>query len=122
MTAVTLREWHGVKPVALPSGTATTTRLRTTPADETLLDAVSAQLGRLRRGDLAAVSRLEPPVPGQDSVARRQARQDGLNSRKRNLTALSSARWANAIIAANDARRRSSQGAQDRHIAALRAV
>jgi hypothetical protein len=39
MTAVKLREWRGVKPVPGPSGAAITTRLRTTPEDDTVLDA-----------------------------------------------------------------------------------
>jgi hypothetical protein len=119
MTAVRLREWHGVKPVAEPAGTAITTRLRVTPTDEAVLDAVAGHLGRLRRADLASVSRPEPPIPSHDKPRQRQARRDGLNTRKRDLTALSSARWANAIIAANDAQRRSSKGAQERHIVGL---
>ena len=41
MTAVRLREWHGMKPAAGPSGAAITTRLRTTPADEAVLDALA---------------------------------------------------------------------------------
>ena len=41
MTAVKLREWRGVKPVPGPSGAAITTRLRITPADESVLDAVA---------------------------------------------------------------------------------
>ena len=34
VTAVRLREWRGVKPVAGPCGMAITTRLRTTLEDE----------------------------------------------------------------------------------------
>ena len=49
MTAERLREWRGVKPVPGPSGAAITTRLRTTPEDEAVLDAVAGHLGRLRR-------------------------------------------------------------------------
>jgi len=41
MTAVKLREWRGAKPVAQPHGTAITTRLRTTQADDAVLDAVA---------------------------------------------------------------------------------
>lgn len=37
-----LREWRGVKPVAAPTGVAISTRLRTTAADEHVLDAVAA--------------------------------------------------------------------------------
>jgi IS605 OrfB family transposase len=120
MTAVRLREWRGVTPVAGPSGAAITTRLRTTPADEAVLDAVAGHLGRLRRADLAQVCR--PALPVADSGECRQARRDGLNSRKRYLTALSSSRWANAVIAANDAQYRASQDAQGRHLADLRAA
>jgi IS605 OrfB family transposase len=98
------------------------TRLRTTPADEAVLDAVAGHLGRLRRADLARVCRPVPPGPGLGDAGTRQARRDGLNSRKQGLTALSSARWANAIIAANDAQYRLSRDAQYRHIAGLRAA
>jgi hypothetical protein len=104
MTAEKLREWPGIKPVAAPSGTAITTRLRVTPADESVLDAVAGHLGRLRRADLSAVSRPEPLNAGLDAAGKQRARQNRLNSRKRDLTALSSARWANAVIAANSAR------------------
>jgi hypothetical protein len=58
--------------------------------------------------------------PSLDDAGKRQARRDGLNWRKKELTALSSARWANAIVAANDGQYRLSQDAQDRHIAGLR--
>lgn len=122
MTAARLREWRGVKPVASPPGTAVTTRLRVTIADEAVLDAVAGHLGRLRRADLAAVSRPGVPASGLDAAGRRQARRDGLNFRKRGLTALSSSRWAHAVIAANDAQCKSSRDAQDRHIAGLRAA
>jgi hypothetical protein len=57
-----------------------------------------------------------------DTEARRQARRDRLNTRKSGLTAESSARWANAIIAANDDQYRLSRDAQDRHIVGLRAA
>jgi hypothetical protein len=122
MTAVRLREWRGVKPVAGPSGTAIRTRLRITHADEVVLDAVAGHLGRLRRADLARVCRPAPPAAGLREAGRRQARRDGLNSRKHGLTALSSARWANAVIAANDGQYRASRDAQDRHIAGLHAA
>ncbi len=97
------------------------TRLRVTSADEVVLDAVAGHLGRLRRADLAAVSHPEPHALKLDA-AERQVRRDGPNARKRDLTALSSARWANAIISANDAQYRSVREAQDRHIADLRAA
>jgi IS605 OrfB family transposase len=122
MTAERLREWHGVKPVAGPSGAAITTRLLTTPADDAVLDAVAGHLGRLRRTDLARVCRPAPLATGMGEAGNRQARRDGLNSRKQGLTALSSARWANAIISANDAQYRISRDAQGRHIADLRAA
>ena len=121
MTAVTLRQWRGVKPTAGPPGAAIVTRLRVTSADEVVLDAVAGHLGRLRRADLAAVSHPEPLALKLDA-AERQVRRDGPNARKRDLTALSSARWANAIISANDAQYRSVREAQDRHIADLRAA
>ena len=91
MTTVRLREWRGVKPVAGPSGEAITTRLRTTVADEAVLDAVASHLGRLRRADLALACRPVPPPAGMGEAERRRACRDELNSRKRELTALSSA-------------------------------
>jgi IS605 OrfB family transposase len=122
VTAVRLREWRGVKPVAGPSGAAITTRLRVTPADEAVLDAVAGHLGRLRRADLAAVSRPEPRVPELDASGRRQARRDGLNARKRDLTAPSSSRWAHSVMSANDAQCRSARDAQGRHAVGLGAA
>jgi hypothetical protein len=102
VSAEKLREWRGVKLVAAPSGVAITTRLRTAAADEAVLDAVADHVGRLRRADLARVSRPRPLAPGSDADGRRQARRDRLNTRKASLTAESSSRWANAIIGAND--------------------
>ena len=122
MTSVRLREWRGVKPVAAPSGVAIATRLRTSAEDEQVLDAVAEHLGRLRRADLARVVRLEPVDPSLDADARRQARRGRLNTRKAALTAQSSARWANAIIAANDDQYRLARDAQYRHIVGLRAA
>ena len=116
-----LRQWRGVKPVAKPSGVAITTRLRTTAEDERVLDLVAAHLGRLRRTDLAAVTRPVPLDPSLDGDAKRQARRDRLNDRKGRLTAQSSARWANAIIGGNDAQYRLARDAQHRHIIGLRA-
>ena len=121
MTVEKLRRWRGVKPVAGPSGAAITTRLRTNEADERVLDTVAAHLGRLRRADLVAVSRPAPSDPVLDVTARREARRHRLNQRKGGLTAQSSARWANAIIRANDDQRRLSRDAQRRHIIGLRA-
>jgi hypothetical protein len=122
VTAVKLREWHGVKPVAGPAGAAITTRLRVTPEDERVLDLVAEHVGGLRRADLAAVSRPAPLDPAMDDEARRQARRDRLNTRKKALTAQSSARWANAIIAGNDAQCRLARDAQHRHLIGLRAA
>jgi hypothetical protein len=122
MTVVGLRKWRGVKPVAGPSGTAITTRLRMTGADKSVLDAVAMHLGRLRRADLATVSRPESLGTELDSAGRQQARRNELNSRKRELTALSSSRWAHSVISANDRQYRSSRDAQHRHIADLRAA
>lgn len=122
MTAVKLREWRGVKSAAGPSGAAITTRLRITPADEAVLDAVAGHLGRLRRADLTQTCRPAPSARGTGETGSRQARRDGLNARKRCLTELSSARWANAVIAGNDAQYRRSRDAQDRHITDLHAA
>jgi hypothetical protein len=122
VAAVKLRQWRGVKPVGGPAGVAITTRFRTTPEDERVLDLVADHMGRLRRSDLAAVARPEPLVPTETATAKRQARRDRLNTRKTALTAKSSARWANAIIAANDAQYRSARDAQHRHIIGLRAA
>jgi IS605 OrfB family transposase len=83
---------------------------------------VAGHLGRLRRADLARVCRPAPPPADAGEAGRRQARRDGLNRRKQGLTALSSARWANAVIAANDAQYRACLEAQDRHIASLHAA
>ena len=102
MTAEKLREWRGVKPVAGPRGVAITTRLRTTAADECVLDAVADHLGRLRRADLAAVCRPEPLPFGVDADARRRVRRERLTNRKVGLTAQPIARWANAIFVANN--------------------
>lgn len=122
MTAVRLREWRGVNPVAGPSGVAIRTRLRLTAADEAVLDAVAGHLGRLRRADLARVCRPALLAAGPGEAGKRPTRRDGLNSRKQGLTALSSVRWAHAVIVANDAQCRASRDAQDRHIAGLRAA
>ncbi|HEX7428914.1 MAG TPA: hypothetical protein VF328_18780 [Mycobacterium sp.] len=79
--------------VAGPSGTAITTRLRLMPGDEYVLDLLAEHLGRLRRADLAGVTRPAPLKPTLDGAAKRRARRDRLNNRKRALTAESSARW-----------------------------
>ena len=122
VTAVRLREWRGVKPVVGPAGAAITTRLRTTPEDERVLDLVAQHVGGLRRADLATASRPEPLDPAMEDSARRQARRDRLNTRKKALTAQSSARWANAIIAGNDDQYRLAREAQHRHLIGLRAA
>jgi hypothetical protein len=87
-----------------------------------VLDAVARHLGRLRRTDLAAASRPEPLDAGMDGPGRRQARRVRLNARKRHLAALSSARWAHAIVSANDAQNRRSQDSRERHIADMHAA
>ncbi len=122
MSIERLREWHGVKPVAAPPGAAITTRLHTTAEDEFVLDAVADHVGRLRRADLAARCHPTPLPAGLNADARRQVRRDRLNNRKKSLTAQSSARWANAIIGANDDQYRLSRDAQSRHIVGLRAA
>lgn len=122
MTAQKLREWRGVKPVAAPAGVAITTRVRTTPDDEQVLDLVGEHLGRLRRTDLVGVCRPVPVDQTLDNAGKRQARRGRLNNRKKALTAQSSARWANAIIAANDEQYRLARDAQHRHIIGLRAA
>jgi hypothetical protein len=122
VTAVRLREWRGVKPVAGPCGVAITTRLPTTPEDEHVLDLVAEHLGALRRADLAAITRPDPADPAIDGAAKRRARRYRLNTRKTALTAQSSARWANAIIAANDAQYRLARDVQHRRIVGLRAA
>ena len=120
MTLEKRREWRGVKPVAGPSGVTIGTRLRTTSEDEGVLDLVAEHLGALRRADLTAVCRPQQLPTDMDTDARRQERRDRLNTRKAALTAESSARWANAIIAANDDQYRLSRDAQHRHIVGLR--
>jgi IS605 OrfB family transposase len=122
VTAVKLREWRGVKPVAAPGGVAITTRLRTTPEDESVLDLVAEHLGSLRREDLGRVCRPVPLDPSLDGAANRQVRRDRRNTRKKALTAQSSARWANAIIVGNDTQYRSARDAQHRHIIGLKAA
>jgi hypothetical protein len=117
-----LREWRGVKPVAAPCGVAIGARLRTTAADERVLDAVAAHLGRLRRADLTAVCRPEPLPADLAADERRQVRRERLNARKKALTAQSSARWANAIIAGNDDQYRLARDAQFRHLMGLKAA
>jgi hypothetical protein len=107
-----------VKPVAGPCGVAISTRVRTAGDDERVLELLAEHLGRLRRADLATVARSEPLAPGLDGAARRHR----LNTRKAALTAQSSARWANAVIAANDEQYRLSRDAQYRHIIGVRAA
>ena len=98
--------------MAGPCGVAITTRLRTTPDDEQVLDLVAEHLGRLRGADLAAITRPKPLDRAMDEAAKRQEHGNRLNTRKKTLTAKSSARWANAIIAGNDDRYRLARDAQ----------
>jgi hypothetical protein len=122
VTAVQLREWRGVKPVAGPAGVAITTRLRIASDDERLLDLVAERLGRLRRADLAAATRPGPLDQEIDGAAKQRARQSRLNTRKKALTAESSARSASAVIAANDDQYRLARDAQRRQIFGFRAA
>ncbi len=122
MTVCRLRQWRGVKPVAAPSGVAIRTRVRTTLEDERVLGLVAEHLGRLRRSDLVAVSCATPVELGLNAEERRQVRRARLNTRKNELTAQCSARWANAIIAGNDDQIRLARDAQRRHILGLRAA
>ncbi len=120
VTAVRLREWRGVKQVAAPAGVAIVTRIPTTPADEYVLNLVATHLGRLRRADLAQRSRPAQVDPALGNEVQRRVRRNRLNTRKKALTAQSSARWANAIIAANDDQYQLARDAQYRHILGLR--
>lgn len=122
MTATKLRQWHGAKRVPAPSGVAITTRLRTAPEDNAVMDAVADHLGRLRRADLAGACRPAEKASGPDTVDWRQSRRDRRSVRKQELTAVSSARWAHSIMAANDAQYRYSLDAQARHVRDLRAA
>jgi hypothetical protein len=77
------REWRGVKPVAVPSGVALGTRVRTTSEEDRVLGLVAGHLGALRRADLAEVCRPEPVDSDLDADGRRQVRRDRLNARRR---------------------------------------
>jgi IS605 OrfB family transposase len=116
-----LREWRGVKPVAAPTGTAITTRLRTTATEDLVLGQVAALLGMLRRADLATACH---PKPGENRAEgdARQAKRSRLNPRKALLTAQSSSRWASSIIRSNDAQVRLARRSQVRRIASLKAA
>jgi IS605 OrfB family transposase len=57
-----------------------------------------------------------------DTEGRQQARRTRLNTRKKELTGHSSARWANAIIAGNDDQLRLARDGQYRHVVGLRAA
>jgi len=81
---------------------------------------VSDQSRAERNIVLARVCR--PASSATGTAGGRQVRRDKLNARKRELTALSSARWAHSVIAANDAQYRSSREAQGRHIGSLKAA
>jgi hypothetical protein len=122
VTAVKLREWRGVRPVATPAGVAISTRLRISPEDERVLDLVAEHLGKLRREDLAQVCHPVSLDASLDGEEKRQARRGRLNTRKKALTAQSSARWASAITVGNDGQYRSARVDQSRHIVRLRAT
>jgi hypothetical protein len=95
--------------VALPAGVRIKTRLRLPAADETLLWAVGAYLGRLAGADLAWRCRLGS-APDQRTV------------RKRTLTGQSTSRWAGAITrTSNDQWQREMANLADRRIALQRA-
>ena len=114
VTTDALGLWRGVKPVTAASGCAITARLRTTGEDEWVLDAVAAHLGWSRRADPAVTSEREPLNAQLSDPQRSRVRRDRLNARRMALTAQSSARWANAIIAGDDDRYRLSRDAQSR--------
>jgi IS605 OrfB family transposase len=116
-----LRDWRGVKPVAAPAGTAITTRLRTTAAEDLVLGQVAALLGMLRRGDLAAACRPEAGENGAEGDVRR-AKRSRLNARKALLTDQSSSRWASSVIRGNDAQVRLAHRSQARRITFLKAA
>lgn len=76
--------------VAAPSGVRIRTRLRPTDAEVHALTLIGQHLGHLYRTDLA----------GRVGLGRVSAVDRGRTERKRNLTALSSSRWAGAITRA----------------------
>jgi hypothetical protein len=122
VTVRKLRPWRGVKQVAGPSGVAITTRLRTAPEDEWVIDLIAEHLGRLRRADLAAITRPQPLDRAIGGEAKRQEGRNRRNTRKKALTVDSSSRWANAIIAGNDDQYRLARDAQYRHIIGVQAA
>src|ERR1700737_4780494 len=122
MTARKLREWRGGKPGGSPPGGGDPPPLRPAPDDEHVLNLVAAHLGTLRRSDLTRVCQPVPVDSALDGDAKRRVRRDRLNARKKALTAASSARWANAIIAANDDQYRLARDAQYRPIIGVRAA
>jgi hypothetical protein len=79
----TLRQWRGAKPVAVPSGVAITTRLRTTADEDRVLDLVAEHLGRLRRADLVGVSRPVPLDGRLDADGRRECVEGGSTPARR---------------------------------------
>ena len=96
-----------------------TTRLRLRPR-RARARPVAAHLGRLRRADLAAVT--PSPSPSIRTSREAHASSPPAQHPQKAFTAQSSARWANAIIAANDDQYRLSRDAQHRHIIGLRAA
>ncbi|SDC63968.1 transposase, IS605 OrfB family, central region [Sanguibacter gelidistatuariae] len=103
-----LREWGGVKVIAAPGGTATTTRLRTSLADDAVLTAVAEHVSKIRRRDLAERTR----APG-DPVSKAR--------RKREMTPAASSRWAGTIMRGNDAQYQLARRAQRADMRSLRA-
>lgn len=76
--------------VAPPAGVRIRTRLRPTDTEAAALTTIGEHLGHLYRTDLA----------GRVALGRVPAAQRGRTERKRNLTAVSSSRWAGAITRA----------------------
>jgi hypothetical protein len=84
-----------------------------------MLNLIADHLGKLRRADLVRACHSVPVDPSLGDAAKARARRDRLNTRKKRLTAESSARWANTIIAGNDTQYRLARDGQHRHIVGL---
>ena len=98
--SVVRRTGSGLRTIAAPfvvapaTGTSTTDRLRTTPAESEALREIGMFLGRLRREDYAVRSHEGRLDAKGKAVSRRE--------RKRGLTAATSSRWASAITRVNE--------------------